>query len=155
MQACIDDAHDERAVVTPHCHNALGIHLVPLRWLRPVESRIPLLVDQQIGVIHLLKFQLDGLDKLACHILGGLFRQRHNCHHIAGPEAHHDGVCVTVNDLGVVAVSVADLEPVAKGLGEREGRRREREGREGEKEMEYEGKRGGRERCKEKEGMSK
>jgi hypothetical protein len=50
--------------------DSLGVHLVPLVRLGPVQSRVPLLADEQVGEVDLLKLELDRLDKLGCDKFG-------------------------------------------------------------------------------------
>ena len=53
LQASCDHILDQQAVVTPHCLNAFAVHLVMLVWVGPQQPSVPLLVDQQVGIIHL------------------------------------------------------------------------------------------------------
>jgi hypothetical protein len=49
--------------------DSLGIHLVPLLGLGPVESGVTLLGDEEIGEVDLLELELDGLDEFGRDVL--------------------------------------------------------------------------------------
>ena len=53
VKAGVDGVDDQRTVVAAHCDNSLCVHLVEFFRLGPVQTGIALLVDQQVGEVHL------------------------------------------------------------------------------------------------------
>lgn len=80
MEAGFDDSRHQSAIISPNSlihvlailyiqdthstHlNTLGIHLIVLFGLRPIQPGVSLLVDEQIGEIDLFKLQFDGFNE--------------------------------------------------------------------------------------------
>ena len=76
--------------------------------IRPVQAGISLLVDQEIGPIHLFKFQIDGLDEECRDVRRGLAPQIHGLGEICSAEFNHDGIGVAIDDFGIVFISILD-----------------------------------------------
>ena len=126
VQACLNDSGDQSTVVssdslstmtlqyhlTPHLPstylNALRIHLIILLRPCPIQSRIPLLVDQQIREIDLLKLELDRSLKFCRYKVRRFTTKPHDRLQICGSELHHYGIRIAVYDLGVVLLTVID-----------------------------------------------
>lgn len=105
--------------------DSLRVHLVVLVGLGPVESRVPLLADEEVREVDLLKLELDRLDELGRYELrrlgawckgsesvavkSPLKRGRTKLHgrlEIRTAKANHDGIGVSVDDSRVVLVAV-------------------------------------------------
>ena len=67
MQHCLDDVLYQQAIVTTDSLDTLGIHLVVLLRLRPIQSSIPFLANEQVRKVDFLEFELDWLNELPCH----------------------------------------------------------------------------------------
>ena len=42
----------------------LGVHLIPFLWPGPVQTRVSLLIDEEVREVYLFEFKLDGPDEL-------------------------------------------------------------------------------------------
>lgn len=61
VQALVNQVLNQQAVISPDGLDPLGVHLVVLVRIRPQQPSVPLLTDQQVGAVHLLKLEFDGL----------------------------------------------------------------------------------------------
>lgn len=86
--------------------DALRVHFVILFRFRPIQPSISLFADEQIWKVDLLEFQLDGFDELGRYQICRLGPESHGSRQIWDSESHHDRICVSVNDFGVVIVTI-------------------------------------------------
>ena len=100
------------AIVSTNCLDSFAIHLVVFVRSSEVETGVSLLVDQQVRMVNFLELELDRLDELLGHVRGGLLSEFHGFGDCLNAEFDHDGVSVTVNDLGIELVSVIDGVPL-------------------------------------------
>mmetsp|Transcript_136285 Transcript_136285/g.423493 ORF Transcript_136285/g.423493 Transcript_136285/m.423493 type:complete len:331 (+) Transcript_136285:462-1454(+) len=107
-QAGLHDLSHQAAVVPAHRLDALGVELVILLGVRPIETRVALLVHQQVGAVDLLELQLDGPDEGLADHLCSLLAQAHRLLDGVRPELDHHGVGVAVDDGRVVRVAILD-----------------------------------------------
>mmetsp|Transcript_47546 Transcript_47546/g.136289 ORF Transcript_47546/g.136289 Transcript_47546/m.136289 type:complete len:430 (+) Transcript_47546:277-1566(+) len=111
VQAAIDDLAHELAPIPPNGLNAFGIQLAGFARLRPSNSCVALLVHQQIWGVHFLELHPNRSPKFAAHHLCRFFPERECLAHLAAlPQAHHDRVCVSVDDTGVSGVPAGHAE---------------------------------------------
>jgi len=89
--------------------DTLGVHLVVGFGLGPVESRVPLLVDKEIGEVDFLEFELDGPGELRGDKGGRLESEGHDILHVVISKLHHHRVGVTIDDHSVMRIAVRDL----------------------------------------------
>jgi hypothetical protein len=61
VQALVNQVLNQQAVISPDGLNPFGVHLVVLVRIRPQQPSVPLLTDKQVGAVHLLELEFDGL----------------------------------------------------------------------------------------------
>mmetsp|Transcript_21472 Transcript_21472/g.47738 ORF Transcript_21472/g.47738 Transcript_21472/m.47738 type:complete len:478 (+) Transcript_21472:48-1481(+) len=98
----------QQAVVASHGLQPLGVQLVVLVGPGPQQARVSLLIHEQVGEVHLLELQLNGVGEDRRHLCGRLLRHGHSLSHGGGAELDHHRVRVSVDHLGVVLVAVLD-----------------------------------------------
>mmetsp|Transcript_71308 Transcript_71308/g.185144 ORF Transcript_71308/g.185144 Transcript_71308/m.185144 type:complete len:263 (+) Transcript_71308:600-1388(+) len=76
-QAGLDELPNKAAIVAPHGLDTLGVELVVLLRIGPIQSGIALLVHQQIRAINLFELQLDWREEGLAHHVGCLLAQAH------------------------------------------------------------------------------
>lgn len=92
---------DEAAGISPDCLNALRVHLVRLVRVRVIHSRVPLLVHQQVRMIDLFELKFDRLNEELADNFSRLRSESHSLCAVVGSKQHHDGIGVSVDDVGI------------------------------------------------------
>lgn len=109
LQADVYEIGNEWTVISTHCLDTFAVHFVV--FVRPceIEARVSFLVDQQIGKIALLEFELDGFDECGTDEFSCLAAKRHCVLQSAYTEFYHYRIGVAVNYLGIMLVAVLDF----------------------------------------------
>ena len=102
------------AVISSHSFDTLAVHLVVLVWPGEVQPGVPLLVDEQVGMVHFHELKLDRFDELFRDKLCGLMSELHGLGDGGDSELDHDRIGVPVDDFGVELVAVVNRVPVSK-----------------------------------------
>jgi len=98
--------HENKGIGGGDYLDTFGVHFVVFVGIGPVQPRIPFLANKQVRIIHLLKLQLDRINKLSTHKVGSFIPQRHTSRHVGWTKEDHDGVGVSVDYGGIVFVPV-------------------------------------------------
>uniref|UniRef100_A0A2M4C5Q0 Putative secreted protein n=1 Tax=Anopheles marajoara TaxID=58244 RepID=A0A2M4C5Q0_9DIPT len=112
LQAVVHEIRHQRRVIAAHRLDTLAVHLIVTIRARKVETRVTLLVDQQVRIVHLLELELDRFHKLGAHVIGRLLTELHAALERLHAKVHHHRIRVTVNDDGIVLVPILDRIPL-------------------------------------------
>ena len=53
LETSVDEIGHQGTVVSSDCLDAFTVHLIVDLWSREIETGVSLLIDQQVGVVHL------------------------------------------------------------------------------------------------------
>mmetsp|Transcript_60277 Transcript_60277/g.184127 ORF Transcript_60277/g.184127 Transcript_60277/m.184127 type:complete len:244 (+) Transcript_60277:477-1208(+) len=107
----VHDFADELAPITPDGLDALGVQLARLIRVLPFQARVPLLVHEQIRLVHFLELHFDRRPELAAHSLSSRFAKSESLRHAAaGAQGDHHRVRVAVDDPCIPLITARHAE---------------------------------------------